>query len=236
MLDSKYNSLLKFTAICSILGAVTTALLIFLPNPPAASFEERALLFDNSRYIMKLWILFIHPQVNLMASFGIAFLLFQKYPLRITVGMLFLFVWAITEITQQALLIDALNQMWRPGYVNAETELDKGMYHTLLLAANGISDSKYFLVIYGFGLGSLMFGLAIIQEVKLGKAIGVALIFIGVLSLASFLRYYAGFSSLNSFANLSYQYIYPYLQPAVRIGIGVWIYQQVIQRPDPTHT
>ena len=103
---------LKVAAICSFLGALTTALLIFLPNPEAIDFESRTLLYQNKLYLGKLWILFVHPQVNIIASLGIAWLLFKRYPLQIILGTLFLLIWAYTEMSQQALLIDSLNQIW----------------------------------------------------------------------------------------------------------------------------
>lgn len=221
------NTSLRVAAICSFVGALTTALLIFLPNPEAADFEAKTLLYKNKLYVNKLWILFIHPQVNLLASLGIAFLLFKKYSLQILVGTFFLFTWAYTEMSQQSLLIDTLNQIWRPGYVQAQNEVDINMFTTLINAANGISDSKYFLVIYGFGLGSFLYGLAFIRENGFGKWIGIALLFIGLLSLSSFARYYLGISSLNSIVNWSYEWIYSYLQPIVRIAMGVWILKEI---------
>ncbi|MDX1471069.1 MAG: hypothetical protein R3213_06200 [Flavobacteriaceae bacterium] len=224
---SKFFSFLKFTAICSFLGALTTILLIFLPNPEAGDFEARAGLYTNTLYLSKQWILFIHPQVNILAAFGIAYLLIRKYPLQIIIGTLFLCIWAYTEMSQQALVIDTLNQMWRPGYLNAENEVSKTLYETLITASNGISDSKYFLVVYGFGLGSFLYGLAFVQENGLAKWIGISLLFIGILSLASFLRYYLGLTSLNGIVNWSYQWIYSYLQPLVRIAIGIWILQAI---------
>ncbi|RKN78503.1 hypothetical protein [Ulvibacterium marinum] len=222
------------TAICSFLGALTTVLLIFLPNPDAPDFETRSSLYDNGLYLGKLWILFIHPQVNILASLGVAYLLFKKYPLQIVFGTLFLLVWAYTEMAQQSLLIDTLNQIWRPGYVEADNEVSKNMFETLIKAANGISDSQYFLVIYGFGLGSLFYGLALAQEGGLGKWIGIALLFIGILSLSSFARYYLGVTSLNEIVNWSYKWIYTYLQPLVRIAIGVWILMEIKKRYNTT--
>ncbi len=223
----KLETFLKATAICSFLGALTTTLLIFLPNPEAPDFETRASLYNNALYLSKLWILFIHPQVNILAAFGIAYLLFKKYPLHIVFGTLFLLVWAYTEMSQQSLLIDTLNQIWRPGYIKADNEVSKNMFTTLIKAASGISDSKYFLVIYGFGVGSFLYGLAFVRENGLGKWIGISLIFIGILSLSSFLRYYLGLNSLNGIVNWSYEWIYSYLQPLVRIAIGIWILKEI---------
>ena len=225
-----FRPFIRLTAICSLLGALTTALLLFLPNPAAPDFESQVLLSKNGMYMAKLWILFLHPQVNLLASFGIAFLLFRKYPLQIVVGTLFLTLWAFSEMTQQGLLIDALNQIWRPGYLGAEEETNRETFRVLIEGAKGLSDSKYFLVIYGFGLGSLLFGLAFVQENGMAKWIGWALLFIGILSLSSFARYYLEVSLLNVPVNWSYKYIYPYLQPLVRIAIGIWIFLEINKR------
>jgi hypothetical protein len=101
------------------------------------------------------------------------------------------------------------------------------MYETLINVANGISDSNYFLVIYGFGLGSFFFGLALVWENGFGKLLGISLLFIGILSLASFARYYLGVSFLNQVVNWAYESIYTYLQPLVRIGIGLWILNKI---------
>lgn len=225
--DNNINSFLKIAAICSFLGALTTALLMFLPNPAASGFEAEVMLYKNSLYLSKRWILFIHPQVNFIASLGIAYLLYKKYPLQIIIGTLFLFIWAYTEMSQQALLIDALNQMWRPGYIGADDESTRMMYNTLIKAANGISDSKYFLIIYGFGLGSLLYGLAFMREAGWAKWLGISLIFIGVLSLSSFLRYYLNVSFLNTIVNWVYEWIYGILQPLVRVAVGVWIFSEL---------
>jgi len=218
-----YTFFLKIAAICSFLGASTTALLIFLPNPEVTDLASRAMLHQNNLYQFKLWLLFIHPQFNIIASLGIALLLFRKFPARILIGTLFLCIWAYTEMSQQALLIDSLNQIWRPGYLAAEDPVARSNYSTLIEVANGISDSKYFMVIYAFGIGSLLYGTAMINLHGLGKYLGYSLAFIGILSLLSFARYYLNLDFLNPFVDWSYTYIYPYLQPLVRIGIGIWI-------------
>jgi hypothetical protein len=140
---------------------------------------------------------------------------------------LFLFIWLVAEISQQALRIDALNQIWRPGYVGADEEVIKQMYHWMIIASEGLSDSGYFLVIYGFGIGSLLYGLALIKETGFAKWIGTSLLFIGLLSLCSFLRYYLGLDWLDAPVNFAYTWIYPYLQPTVRIAIGIWLLQEI---------
>jgi hypothetical protein len=72
--------------------------------------------------------------------------------------------------------------------------------------------------------------MAFFQENGLAKWIGGSLIFIGLLSLSSFARYYLGIGFLNSIVNWIYEWIYPYLQPLVRIAIGIWIYKEINKR------
>lgn len=220
------TSFLQLAAICSFAGALTTGLLIFLPTPAAADFESRALLHQNNLYLARLWILFLHPQFNFIAALGIALVLFRKHLVTMVIGTMFLFVWAYTEVTQQALLIDALNQYWRPGYLAATDEASRAMFRTLIEGAGAMSDSHYFLVLYGFGLGSLLYGLAFWKEEGYGKWLGVALVFIGLLSISSFGRYYLGLDFLSPAVDGAYTWIYPYLQPAVRIGLGLWLLKQ----------
>ncbi len=223
-----WSKFLMVSAVCSMLGALTTGLLIFLPAAEVLDFESKVQLYQNKLYLTKLWILFFHPQFNTIASLGICVLLVKRYPLQIIPGTLFLLVWFYSEMSQQAFLIDALNQIWRPGYLEAEDEITQTINRTLIHGATGLSDSKYFLVIYGFGLGSLLYGLAFVQEKsKTEKCIGASLIFIGTLSLSSFLRYYLSMDFLSPYVDWSYTWIYPYLQPLVRIGIGIWILTQI---------
>lgn len=214
---------LNTAAICSFTGALTTALLLFLPNPETTDFESGIRLYQDKLYLSKLWILFLHPQVNMIAMTGIAYLLLRKYPAQIIIGTFFLAIWAYTEMSQQSLLIDALNQIWRPGFTQAQDENSKNIFTSLIQAANGLSDSKYFLLIYGFGLGTALYGLAFLQETGWVKYLGMAMIFIGLLSLASFSRYYLGINAIDGVVNWIYQCIYPILQPLVRIATGIWI-------------
>jgi uncharacterized membrane protein YfcA len=86
------------------------------------------------------------------------------------------------------------------------------------------------LVIYGFGLGTLLYGLALVQENGMGKWIGISMLFIGILSLSSFIRYYAGVTGLDGIVDWTYAWVYPYLQPLVRVAIGVWILKEIKDR------
>ncbi|NKB35962.1 MAG: hypothetical protein GKR93_02170 [Gammaproteobacteria bacterium] len=222
-MDKSFRHFLWAAALCSFLGALTTILLIFLPSAEIGGFQHSILLHDNSVYTSKLWILFLHPQFNFIASLGVAVVLLKKYPLEIIIGTFFLLVWTYTEMSQQVLLIDALNQYWRPGYLSASDSMSRDIFLTLIKGTGAISDSQYFLLLYGFGLGTLLYGLAFIRENNWAKFIGIALVFIGVLSLCSFARYYLGLNELSEAVDWMYQWVYSFLQPLVRLAIAVWL-------------
>jgi hypothetical protein len=224
----KAEKYLRLAAVCSVLGAITTILLIYLPNPVAEDFEAMVLLHQSNLHLAKLWILFLHPQFNSLAVMGITVLLLKRYPVTIIPGTLFILVWAISEMAQQAYMIDAVNQLWRPGYLQAADEATRQALYTQLVGAEAIRDSLYFLVIYGFGLGTLLFGLALRKTDHLGSWIGVTFIFIGILSISSFARYYLGMDFLTGPVDRIYDWIYPVLQPAVRIALGVWLWRQAV--------
>lgn len=220
------NKFIKVAAACSIIGAITTALLIFLPSPEAKDFEAQVQLFNNKLYLSKLWVLFVHPQFNLIAALGIAAVLLKKYPEFIIPATLFISIWAYTEANQQAFMIDAVNQYWRPGYINAENEATKAAFYAQLIGAPAIRDSQYFLLLFGFGVGSFLFGLALIKEDKLGVILGVCYLFVSLVSLISFARYYLGFEAVAPLIDGFYNWLYPWLQPLVRMALGIWLWKK----------
>ena len=222
-MDSTCRRFLYIAAACSFLGAITTLLLIFLPVPQAEGFQHSILLYKDKLYNWKLWILFLHPQFNFIACLGAAYLLLRKYPAEIIIGSFFLLVWSYTEMSQQVLLIDALNSYWRPGFLDADDSMSRNIYLTMIKGSDGISDSQYFLLLYGFGMGSLFYGLAFMREQDWAKYLGMALIFIGALSLCSFLRYYLGLEQLSGTVDWLYKWVYSFLQPLVRIALGIWL-------------
>jgi hypothetical protein len=69
----------------------------------------------------------------------------------------------------------------------------------------------------------LFYGSALVKEQKPGNWIGLAFLFIGILSLSSFLRYYLNVDFISPLVDWTYKWVYPVLQPLVRVVIGVWI-------------
>lgn len=218
------SNLLKVGALCSLASAITTATLMYGPNPPTAeTFEAAQTLHQNGLYMMKKWVLFLHPQFAFIAAITASFMTFKKAPTATCFGLMFLFIWAYTEMSQQAYLIDALNQYWRPAYA-AAADADKAAWATLIKGSEAVSDSYYFLLIYGFALGSLIFGFALQKQKRAGLIIGLATSLIGLMSLIAFLFYYAGFSSLSDLVGGWYSWIYGPLQISVRLALGWWLF------------
>ena len=122
-------------------------------------------------------------------------------------------------------MIDAVNQIWRPAYEVETNESVKTALYGQLIGATGIRDSLYFLLLYCFGVGAILFGIVFVQKDKLGAWIGASFLFFGVLSFVSFIRYYARAETLSAFVDWQYTWIYPWMQPATRIALGVWLWK-----------
>ena len=221
----KYSGLFQAAAIASVLSAITTAILIYGPDAETASdFAALAQLHDNPLYLYKRWVLFFHPQFAFVASIGVAAALFKKSPVLVSIGLFYLAVWAITEMTQQAYTIDALNQYWRPAYLGSENASDTAAYYSMLKGFDGISNSMYFVLLFGFGTGTFLFGLAFLSSNIIENCIGGTLIFIGALSLAAFIGYYAGPSSITQTTDWVYEHFYGVVQTGVRIALCAWLW------------
>ncbi|NVJ96983.1 MAG: hypothetical protein HWE25_02460 [Alphaproteobacteria bacterium] len=212
-------------AVLSVLSALTTAILMYGPNADTSGdFDTIQMLHSNGLYLYKKWVLFFHPQFAFLAAAAASFTLFRRSPGLASAALFYLGIWAITEMSQQAYLIDALNQMWRPAYLAAESA-DKAQWKTMILAMNGISDTLYFVLIFGFGLGSFLFGLAFPRENNFDKWLGISITLIGGMSLLAFGYYYANASFAGPIVNFWYDWIYGPLQIGVRLALGGWLWR-----------
>lgn len=221
-----FKQVFLVAAIASLVSALTTAILIYGPNAQAATdLVSQARLHSDGLYLYKRWVLFFHPQFAFIATLGLAVALFRQRPALVSIGMFYMLVWAITEMTQQAYVIDALNQYWRPGLLGAADAGETAMYETLLTGFNAISDSQYFLLLFGFGVGTFLYGIALWPTDALGKAVAAALLFIGALSIAAFAGYYAGASAVTPVTSWIYGNLYGPVQIAARIAIGIWLWR-----------
>jgi len=220
------KSFLKTGAIFSVLSAITTSVLIFGPNPSAPDgFDEVQALHANALHIYKKWILFLHPQFAFIAALAAGSLLAKRSPALVIMALFYYAVWTITEVTQQAYLIDALNQIWRPAYL-AASGADQAQWRTLITGIQGISDSQYFVLLFGFSIGSILMGLAFVKEGRTAKIIGYVSCTIGFMSLLAFLSYYTALSGTGSIIGGWYTWVYPPVQIGVRLLLAWWLFGQ----------
>ncbi|MBX7528560.1 hypothetical protein [Qipengyuania vesicularis] len=226
------TGLLKVAALASLLSAITTAVLIYGPDPaPSDGLAGQAAQSGDALALYKPWVLFFHPQFAFVASLGAAAVLFRARPALAVIALFYLALWAMTEMTQQAYVIDALNQFWRPGYLAAQDAGEREVYETLLIGFGAISDSQYFVLLFGFGTGSVLLGLAFLQANRLGAGIGAVMIFLGAVSLTAFAGYYVQpFAGVTAVTGWIYAYLYGPVQTGVRVALAWWLWREAGRR------
>jgi hypothetical protein len=156
------QNFLRAAGICSILSAITTLLLIFLPKfyTPPASFEEQVALHTNSVYISRLWIHILHPILVLTAAFGVVARKYKESASSVVLGFLFFTLWGFTEIIQQSLNLFANNYTWRAAYAAATDDVTRTMLKTQILGFEAIWDGLFFALLVGFFLSNVLYGIA----------------------------------------------------------------------------
>ena len=225
--NSPWGALLQVAAMASLLSAVTTAVLVFGPTVPLPEgIAEQAKLHDDAAYLYRHWVLFFHPQFAFVGSLGAATLLWRTRPALVSLSVFYLLVWATTEMTQQAYVIDALNQFWRPSLLAADTDTQRTLYETLIQGLGAISDSQYFVLLFGFGLGTGLLGAAFLCRDTLSTIIGITLIAIGLLSLSAFAGYYAGAQWVLPYTGWIYANLYGVIQTGVRLALAFWLWRE----------
>lgn len=215
----------RLVAILSVASAITTSLLIFLPEPVATDFAARLALHKDPLYLFKKWVLLFHPIFSFLAMTGITAYCIKTKAHYVIPALFFGLIWAFTEAAQQAYTLVALNIHWRPEYLSTLDEASKQIALTHIKSYFAIWDSMYFILILGFGFASLLFGLALLGKDKFTKTLGVVSILIGLFSLLNFISDYLKVTSLLPAVNIWYEWFYSYIQPAWRLALGYWLWQ-----------
>ena len=220
------GSFLVFAAICAFMSAITTSILVSVDIPRSEDIFEQARLAHDTTYLFRTWAYFFHPLVALVSMIGV-FLTQHRQNLGVAITALIFFIfWAFAEALQQALALDALNQYWRPMLLNAEDPSSQATAVHLITGFRGIYDSFYFLLLFAYGIGSLLMGLLLVRAPKLSRFLGVVMIYFGVLSLVSFFSIYTPWQLASGFVAWNYQWIYPFLQPLARALLAWFLLSQ----------
>jgi hypothetical protein len=212
---------LRLAAVCSALSAITTLMLIFLPEfySSAQSFDARMARVHESAYRLRAWAYLLHPFITLTAALGIAFVIRHRAPVLALVGMLGFTWWAFTEASQQTLTLFAFDR-WRMAYdvadeaARATIRINAAMY-------DGIWDGMYALLLIAFAIGNVCLGAALLSGDALARVVAGFMLAACVLTILLFINE-IGISLLPEPV---LEWMYPAIQPLGRLLIGVWLWR-----------
>jgi len=207
-------------ALCSILSAFTTLLLIFLPRfyGPLPSFEHRIAAVTNPLYQLRAWAYLLHPFLVLAAALGVAMALRRVATGAVVAGFLGFLLWAFTEAAQQALTL-TLFHGWAAEYAAAESAARETLRMQIGIY-DKIWDAMFLLLLLGFLVGNILYGLATVRSEGLTRILGFFYFGAAFLTLAGISGELRG-PTLPAVVST---WLYPLLQPAARLLIGVWLW------------
>ena len=182
----------RTAAICSVLSAVTTLGLIFLPNffIPVDGFEERMARVHDPAYVLRSWVYFVHPFLVMMAGLAIAARIRTLAAAFAVVGLLGFVIWGFTEAAQQAMTLFAFDK-WRVAFATAD-EATRAEIRTLTMMYDGLWDGMYFLILVGFAIGNFCLSVVLFHLHGLARVTGLFMFAAVLLTLTLIARDSAG--------------------------------------------
>jgi hypothetical protein len=224
------KTFLKIASIAASLTAVTTILLWGLPNlyTSPSNFEEGVLLSENTYYLAKQWVNFIHIPLALTGYFGLTVILFQRQPVLSIFGMVWFVIWGTIEMIGVSIILFSVNYQWRSGYKMAD-EINRIVLKNKIESFFSIWDSMFFVLLVAFLLGTLFFAWATWKSKGLEKILSCLLWLAVPLTLLIILSSYVG----QGWAGQLTQYFYPFLQPLSRLILGLFIWKSIGQTKPP---
>jgi hypothetical protein len=211
----------RTAAVCSVLSAVTTLLLIFLPGffAPGTGFEGRMARVHDPVYQLRAWVYLVHPFIVLMASLAVAARIRSHKPALAVVGLLAMMLWAFTEVAQQDMTLFAFDK-WRGAFATADAAA-RAQIQTLAMMYDGLWDGMYFVLLIGFAIGNLCLGIALLRLSGLAQVVGGFFIAAFLLTFSNIAGELRWFALPEPLANWSY----PVIQPLGRTLLGVWLWR-----------
>jgi hypothetical protein len=211
----------RFAAVASLISAVTTLLLIFLPDlfAPAESFEQRMARVHEGAYVLRSWVYLLHPFAVFIAALGVALAVGRRAPLLAVAGACGFMLWAFNEAGQQTLTLFAFDR-WRMAWDGADETL-RAAIRVNTLMYDGIWDGMYMLLLIGFAIGNACLGTALVAGGGLARVAGGFMLAACVLTILLFLGQ-IGFALLPEAV---LDWAYPLIQPLGRALIGVWLWR-----------
>jgi hypothetical protein len=220
------KTFIRFAAICALLSAITTLGVHLIPGSEVATnFDERIALHTNKLYLTRLWIVLFHIIIVLSSLWGVAILNWRRAPGWIGLGFLGYMLFAVAELFRTSLALFALNRDWRASFARATSDYSaQDILRPLLAAWPGVNDALFFLLVVGFLLGNLCYGISFVSSPRrFDRLVGITLFLWAGLGCLTLLQQYAGVRSLP----VPPDWIAWTYQPLVRVMIGLWLWNAV---------
>src|SRR5262245_10669275 len=219
-------------AIASLLSALTTLGLIFLPRlyPPTADFDARMALGSHPAYLLRSWIYLFHPFLVFTAALAVAARCRFRAAGAASLGLAGFALWAGTEAAQQALTKVALDRTWRAAWPAAD-EPARELIRQHVAFFDVTWDAMFLLLLLGFLAGNVLLGVAVRQTARgdaaaTGRGSTLATWVTGVLWAAAALTFLILLPELGGPTVSGTDWLYPLIQPAGRTLIGVWLWRE----------
>lgn len=221
-------SFYRFAAVCSVISALTTCGLIFLPDFYASleGFEGRMQRVHDPAYVLRSWVYLVHPFFTGTAALAVALRLRRVAPALVIPGLIGFILWAATEALQQTVTLQAFDH-WRVAYLAGDEAVRSSM--ALRTAVyDGIWDAMYFFLIIVFFIGNVLYSIALWRGgTKLAKAVSVGYVGAALLT-APLISAEAGGPGMPEAFDA---WLYPAIQPLARTLIGVWLWRNASEEP-----
>ena len=211
----------RTAAVFSVISAVTTLGLIFLPRlfAPVEGFEGRMARVHDVWYQLRAWIYLVHPFLTGTAGLAMCVRIRATAPAAALVGAAGFGVWAFTEALQQCFTLFAFDQ-WRLAYTAGDAAIHAQM-PTLTTLYDEVWDAFYVLLLIGFMIGNIALGQRFVRARGLTRIIGCLFLAAVLLTLFYLLPELGIPVSLGSLE----AWVYPATQPLARVLIGVWLWK-----------
>lgn len=213
-------SFYKVAAIASFASAITTLLLIFLPDlfAPAGEFESRMRRVLDPAYVLRSWTYLAHPIVTFAAALAVAVRL-RARPALVLPGLIGFALWAMVEVGQQMMTLfmyDPWRRAWLAGdpALRATMELRHALY-------DGLWDASYYTLLLGFLIGAAFYAAAMIRLGGFSRLVGAFYAAVAALTFWNF----AVALGAPELPPLLDRWLYPAAQPLGRVLIGVWLWR-----------
>lgn len=223
----------RSAALCSILSAVTTVGLIFLPDfyQPVEGFEGRMRRVDDPAYVLRSWVYFVHPFITFTAALAIGLRIRAVRSAAAIIGIAGFALWAANEALQQTMTLFAFDK-WRAAYFAAD-EATRAIIRANTSMYDGLWDAFYFVLLVGFSIGNFFLGSALVGAGRgvtrlVGYVLLAAVALTVLTNIAPELKWWTVPEPIA-------QWSYPAIQPLGRVLIGLWLWSAAREaEPLPT--